>query len=456
MKLKSFFVIALSFFSAFAFADYNRMGVPDSSGIRREINETWLNLPLDYLREKRNEIRENAVGEKFQVRLEETASTFSVYISPEVSMPIDIYSNSGVASAMITDYSANGCGAWILTRSKKDGKPLSIRYYFVQDGDVFVQFYPEGRKTYADYVIGGFYAARSVPIGMNFDRIYTASFEEILSITEKSLPWQYAGIYTGQYTGTFHMISVLRKNLARITPVADGGYDENGDPIYISDGSRRTVMDSETQKKKLSLSSAGFVKWIVDGLVYPISGTFTNYKPLLRPTYSVNPLGYAAKVNDSERLSFALDFTRNLAAARLSVQTKTNYLYEESGVDVDIEPFSASITNGEIVNIAGYVKNTGYNVQSLRSILYVLAVSNPTYFYLGAVRRQIPGKSGAPEIYTFDQTAAIFPFFDKNGKFGCLVFENGNEMTLDAFVRKYENCYVHLVRVLTSDRFYPQ
>lgn len=457
MKLKSFCVCAFFFACACLSAEYNRMGVPDSSDIRSDIRETWLSLPLDYLREKRAEIRENAVGERFQVRLEETTDTFSVCVLPEVSVPVDVYTSDGISSAMISDYVSAGMGAWALVRSKSTGAPLYIRCYFLQDGDVYVQFSPKERKTLADYVIGGFYAARSAPVGISFERLYTASFDEILSVTEKSLPWQYANIYTGQYSGTFHMISVIEKNLARITPVPDGGYDENGNPVYISDGTARVVMKPEADADLLSLSSAGFLKWIVDGLIEPISGSCTYVAPLLRPTYAVNPLGYAAKAGESKNLSFALDFTRNLAAARLSVQTKTNYLYEESGVDVDIEPFSSTISGGEVVNIAGYIKNTGYEARALRPILYVLGVSNPTYFYLAAVRRQIPGTPGKnPEVYTFDQCAAIFPFFDKNGRFGCTVFENGVEMSLDSFIRKHEGCYVHLTRVLTSDRFYPQ
>ena len=454
MKLKSLFAIFLAFIGVSAFADYNRLAVPDSSGIRKEINETWLNLPLDYLREKNTEIRENSIGERFQIRLEESDVTYSVYIAPETTRQIDVYTNDGISSAMMKDYASNGCGSWVLVRDKKTAKPICIRCYFAQDGDVFA---PDGNRTLADYVVGGFYAARSVPVGINFNRLYTASFAEILSATEKSLPWRYASIYSGQYTGTFHMISVIRKNLARITQVVDGAYDENNNPIYVRDGMPRTVMDSEVTENKLSLSSAGFLKWIVDGLVRPIAGSSTYIKPLLRPTYSVSPLGYAAKVNNTQDLAFTIDFTRNLAAARLSVQTKRNYMYEESGVDVTDEPFSANITNEGIVNIAGYIKNTGYNIQALRPILYTLAVSEPTYFYLAAVRRKVSGKTAStPEVYTFDQCAAIFPYFDKNGRFGCRVFENGTEMTLDTFVRKYDKCYVHLARVLASDRFDPQ
>ena len=457
MKLKSFFVCVFVLACSLSFAEYNRMGVSDSSDIRKDINETWLNLPLDYLREKHTEIRENSVGERFQVRLEETADTFSVYVSPEVQIPVDVYSNEGFSSAMISDYVATSSGSWVLVRNKTTGAPLYIRCYFLQDSDVYIQFSPKGKKTLADYVIGGFYAAHAVPIGISFERLYTASFDEILSVTEKSLPWQYASIYTGQYSGTFHMVSVIKKNLERITPVPDGAYDQNGEPIYISDGTRRVVLEPESDDRRLSMSSLGFLKWIVDGLIEPISGGHTFLAPLLRPTYSVNPLGYAAKAGESKNLSLALDFTRNLAAARLSVQTKTNYLYEESGVDVDIEPFSSTIADGGVVNIAGYVKNTGYEARALRPILYVLCVSNPTYFYLAAIRRQIPGQPGkTPEVYTFDQSAAIFPYFDKNGKFGCTVFENGVEMSLDSFMRKYDGCYVHLTRVLTSDRFYPQ
>ena len=203
------------------------------------------------------------------------------------------------------------------------------------------------------------------------------------------------------------------------------------------------------------MNHSGFVKWIVDGLVKPLNGSATYIEPLLRETTNPSPLGLAGIKGRSESLSYSLDWTRNLAAAKLSLQVQRKYLYEESGVDVKIEPFSAELSDKGITAVAGYIKDTGYEIKYLKPLLYVLAAEQPTYFYLAAIRRSVHPNDGSPEFHVFDTSAAIFPYFDKSGQFGCTVFENGREMTLAQFTKKYPDCFIHLTRVLSSDRFSP-
>lgn len=450
-----FLIIALPFFCLAA--EYNGMAVPDSSGIRSAVAESWFYSDINELRSKRTELRSNSIGQNFQVRMEESGVYNSVIVAPETFLSVDVYTENGATRKTVSEYPADACGSWVLMRDSRTGKPVHVRFYFAADSDVYVQFAPslDGKKSTADFVIDGCFASRGVPVGVKFDYFYTASFSDVLRLTEKSLPWRFADIHPDQFSGAFQMIGVVRKNLPRIKYQWDACYDENNKPVKISDGKERFVSDSDKAENKLTLSEAGFVKWLVDGLVEPQAGSSTYLNPLLRATTSFSPIGYAGIKNQKENLSFTLDWTRNLAAARLSIQTRKNYLYEDSGVDVKIEPFSSEVTSKGITSVAGYIKNTGYEIRSLKPVLYVLAATEPTYFYLAAVRRRIAPADGKPEYYVFDQCAAVFPYFDKNKQFGCVVFENGTEMTLSQFTKKYPDCYVHLVRVLSSDRFFP-
>ena len=347
-------------------AEYNRFGVPDSAVIRRVIADKWFTASLDELREFRSEIRTNEIGERFQIRLEENVSNFMIIVAPEVQMSVDFYTEKGVESRVVAEYPGDACGAWLLYRDSSTGKAQKIRWYFTQNSDVYLQFSPDRNKTLGDYVIDGCYAARSVPVGFVFDQLYTASFADVLNTTENSLPWRYAEIHPGAYSPKYQMISVIRKNLPRISYAEDAAYDEDGKPVRISDGKPRFVDAGEKDSNTLSLSSAGFVKWVVDGLVEPLSGSGVRMLPLVQPTMVYDPLSYAGMKENEESISFMLDWTRNLAAARLSVQARKNYRYEESGVDVAIEPFSGEMTENGIMQTAGYIRNSGYAIARLR------------------------------------------------------------------------------------------
>jgi len=437
------------------FAQNNKLHIPDSSVIRKAIAGNWFEQPLSILRNNPTELRLNSIGQTFQVRMEESRDLFSVIVAPETSLSVDFYTEKGVEKKIVEEYPADAAGSWILMRDSSSGNPIRIRYYFAADSDVYIQFSPNGNKSLADYVIDGCFAARGVPVGVPFSYFYTASFAQVMSLTEKSLPWAYAEIHPQQYHSNLTMIGVIQKNLSRIKNTRDACYNELGEAAYVSTGEKREENEEDVKNNILTMNHSGFLKWIVDGLIEPLAGSKTFIKPLHRPTTSPNPLGVSGIKSQSENLFHSLDWTRNLAAAKVSIQSRRNYLYEEAGVDVDIEPFSSEVTDKGITAVAGYIKNTGYEIKYLKPLLYVLAVKDPSYFYLGAIRRSVIPSDGSPEFQTFDSSAAIFPYFDKDGQFGCVIFEAGQKMTLAQFTKKYPDSFIHLTRVLSSEMFNP-
>ena len=436
-------------------AQNNKFHIPDSSVIRKIVADTWFEEPLSAVRNNRTEIRTNSVGQIFQVRMEETRDIFSIIVAPETKISVDLYTQDGVQKKTVEEYLADAPGSWVLMRDSTTGNAIRIRYYFAKDSDVYVQFSPNGNKTLADFVIDGCFAARGVPVGVNFEHFYTASFASVLSLTEKTLPWRYADIHPEQSHANLVMVNVIKKNLERIKFTKNACYNEYDKPVYVSDGKERKLEKDDVEKGLLTMDDLGFAKWIVDGLVKPITGSSTFVNPLRRPTTKLNPLGTSGIRATKETLFRSLDWTRNLAAAKMSLQAKRNYLYEESGVDVKVEPFSSEVGDKGITQVAGYIKDSGYEIKYLKPLLYVLATTEPTYFYLAAIRRTVHPTDGTPEFKIFDSSAAVFPYFDKQGQFGCTIFENGKEYTLAQFTRKYPNCFVHLTRVLSSDRFAP-
>ena len=434
------------------FASYNRLGIPDSSEIRNGMEEKWFTAPLSSVRENQPEIHANDNGEKFQIRLEENETTFNVFVAPHTVIKVNVFSDKGVYTEEQDLYPGDACGSWVLIRDKRTGSPLRIRYYFLKDSDVFVQFTPMGKIALADLVIYGNYAARGVPTGMPFEKFYTASFEDVMDITETKLPWNYVIIDPDHYNGVKQMVGVIRSKLPNISYVPDAMYDENGELIHISTGKK--FEKSEKSEKNLSLSSAGFVKWIADGLVEPMSGGILMRDPLIKETVEVKDNGRQGVLSQKYDLFFSLNWVRNLASAVISVYAGKTYLFNQSGVDVTVNPFASSITDKGVANTVTYVENSGYTVPVLHSLMYVLAATEPGTIFFGAIRGA--DRTVSPEVMAFNDCVAFFPYFQEDGAFACTVFMNGRELSLEDFCLFYAEDFVFLTRVKSSERFFPQ
>lgn len=439
------------------FALYNRQGIPDSSEIRQKLVESWFTAPVETVRDRMPELHRNNIGTVFQVRAEESGSQLAVVVAPRQRMPVDMYSGGAISASTVDVYPANSPGSWVLHRDIKTGAPLFIRYYFAGDPEVFMQMNVTGSKTLADFIVYGSYAARGVPVGLPFQRLYRASFLEVFDLTENTLPWNYMNIMPALYHPVLQMIAVIRENLERIHLTEDAAYNEDGNPIYISTGKERVEAPEIQEAQELALSSAGFLKWIVDGLVVPVAGGYTRLEPLLAPTVQFRQGSFAEGLEADFEVAFSLNWTRNLAAAVLSTYSGRNFYYNTSGCDVQVEPFSAEIdASGRLSNSLGYLEDSGYRVDTIKSLLYVLAVTEPGKMYLGAVRQSNRPTPETPEVHFFTEAVAIFPYFDAYGQFEVVIFEGGQELSLEAFLDRYKDSYVHLARINASERFFPQ
>ena len=452
-NLKRKIIAGLVLLMAFSplFAAYNSWGIPDSSEIRKGLKERWFEAPLDEVRMNLPEIYDNNAGEKFQVRLEETDTTYMIYVAPCSVINVNVYSSKGVTKQQQEVYPGDAPGSWVLVRDKKTDKAIRIRWYFSVNSDVYVQFTPYGKTSLADMVIFGNYASKGAPTGVAFTSLYSLSFEDVLNMTKVSLPWKYVTVDDEKYSGVLQMVGMIQKNLPKIMYVTDAMYDENNELVQIVSG--RPFNAADIDNTKLYLSSAGFVKWIADGLVEPIAGSKIKRSPLLVETVSVKENGYQGILSQKYNLFFSLNWIRNLAAAIVSVTTGKLYMYSESGADVTINPFAATISGAGTLNTVTFIEDTGYDVDVLQSLLYVLAASEPGNFYFGAIRET--DKTATPEVKVFNECVAFFPYFS-NKSFGCFVFMNGRAISLEDFCMLYGDDYVYLTRARASERFFPE
>ncbi len=431
-------------------AAYNSWGVPDSSEIRSELVERWFLAPLSTIRTYLPEVYSNAAGQKFQVRLEETDTNFAIYLAPSSTIPVNVYTAKGLVKEEQEIFPGDMAGSWVLIRDKKTEKPELIRYYFMPDSDVFVQFRPYGKTSLADFVIFGNYASKGLATGIPFSKFYTASFQKIKDYTESSLPWNYVSIPQEAYTSILQMAGMIRSKLPFITYSDDGMYDENGKLVSVING----LPLQSKEDSKLTLNSAGFIKWIADGLVEPIAGSKLVRAPLVQKTVELKDNGLQGVLSQKYSLYFALDWIRNISSAVMSVYTGKKYLFNESGVDVNISPFASTLTSEGTANAVTFIKDNGYQVKMLKSLLYVLASTEADTLYFGAIRGT--DRSVSPEIKSFNECVVFMPYFTESKRFSCYVFMNGHEMTLDDFCMIYGEDFVFLTRVRAYTSFFPE
>ena len=465
--------------------------IPESASCRKELIETWFMQDPEILRAAEPQLMQNRVGDYFLVRQEEENGQMRIIVAPLVrqkvlmavnnlEMPSEnpaapsvgepaavseksaekknvpsadlqagvqpvtvIPSNASIASSpaavseesterknipsalpsalppenenaakeiWIETWPETAPGSWVLYRDALTGKPLRIRYYIVPDGEVYADFFPGKEKCLADFVVFGAVAAGGVPVPVGFDRFYTATLEELSRLTRYTLPWNYTKVFSYSYDGVKQMIGLVR-----------------------------FLLPSLHKSGKISGEGASlnFVKWIVDGLVKPLTGG-------------------TVRLEEEQTDAKSLENIRTLAAAAISARTDIVYDRNTSGADVKTDAFAYYIDADGVPKNTGYAFNSGYPVELLKPLFYVLAVTEADRFFLGAVRQSLPQtQAGTVERQVFTGTAAFFPWFDSQGRFQLSVFEKGEEYTIDEFAKKYRGGFVSLVRIKASRDFFP-
>ncbi|GMO14761.1 MAG: hypothetical protein Ta2A_25230 [Treponemataceae bacterium] len=427
---------------------YDFSAIPDSAGVRsdKQVLERWITGPVSALGEMQMEIHTDDTGQKFQIRAEDDGTHISVVIIPRKTVEITEYTSGGVFSTKSDAYISGDPGTWILKRDKTLGAVVSLTYFFTGDKEVYVSFMPGtvSGQSLADLVIFGAHVSRSIKIPAPIDYFFTASIFDVRKKTAPLLQWKYVTVNPYFYRDSLYMIDVIRANLKRVIFAPDAAYNEKGESIAVITGEKRAIDASVTAAKKLELSDAGFVKWIVDGLIERGAGNYTKIPPLTSKTYSYAPGSFLGTLDTKYNLTFSLDWTRNLAIAAFSVAAGKNYPPSFRGTDVTDSPFIFS---------AGldYIEGSGYNSKSLKAILYALCATESDTFFLAAIRET--ERRTSPEVNYFNKSAVIFTYFDSSAKLKITIFENGTEVSLENFLAKYPGSFIHLSRVKASERF---
>jgi len=412
-------------------------GYPDSAAVRMQIADAWLGAELDLLSAFPSADYTDRYVQTFTVSQKKDTKAGFVAITVAPVVPDGMQ------------------GTWILYRRLSDGMGDHIRIYPERDADRYITLRPDGSdpakgKTLLDLHIYGAFACRNIPVGLPFLMMYTATLTSIVRMTANTVPWNLLTPDTPRYRDLIAVSGIIRERLGTLVYLEDGAFNEKGEPVLILEGSpqdpkavRLAMAPGQKQETVAGgVNCSGFGKWIVDGIISPRAGAGLYINPLKTATASPDN-HFTEPWREKRDLFFALDWTRNLASAVVSMETGRTVKPDASGVDVTAEPFAGG---------TGYEKNVGYRAEEILSLLYWLAVRESGNFYLGAVSSE----RGAPLLRQFHHVAAFFPYFEPDGTFKVAVFESAAETPVTAFISRNAGSFIHLVRIRSPEAGYFQ
>jgi len=440
MKDKAFFckIVFILLLANFLFAGSGILSIPDSSSIREQSMEAWISAPISAIIDRESENVQTEFGQVFQVRAEREGSEVAVIFAPR--------ENS-------YNFLEKAPGSWVVYRDYSSGKILRINVYFQFDSRVYVCLRPDNQpkkpKSEVDLIIHGAYACRGVPLGLPFSEVLKLSFSELFNLTKETVPWNYVKSDYRNYVNNRDMVKKIYRRLSRFEYIEDAAYDEFENPVFISTGDAR----SETPGK-IGINCSGFTKWIVDGITVALTGAATKLEALKEPTMELESTFYNSQAERNEMFR-SYDWIRNLSTAAVCAELDKEFPAGTLGVDVQVNPFAGLKSPDGTVRNVGFVPKTGYEINMLKPLLYVLAATEPDMLYLGAVKSRRGNTDNGPETWTFHHDLVFFPYFDEAGVCYIEVFESGVATTFDEFVAANQGTYVYLCRVKSTDRFKP-
>jgi len=423
--------------------------ITDDSLLRLRLNNAWMIESPNRVLAQRARIESLETGERVRVSTIEGREEFMVVLARELMTGTSIADRTGTG-----EFPGWAQGSWMLTRRKDTGQGVQIRIFLRSDQNTHIQFRRfDEDKCHLDVVIYGGLITRSIPVAVTFERLYTMQLSEILKLVEDKFPMRYFEPDTSVYRDARRFIAQVRSQLGNLRYRNDGAIDENGNYVLIE------TLRNQTYSSP-GLNCSGFSKWLIDGILRPVTGKRLPITPLKAP-FGDRGSSFTEIWEESRDIFFGLDWIRNLAAEANGTLRSPEYRKLEE-FEVRIDNFSFILVNQNRAFVTnsypGFLREAGYGVEGLHPLLYTLAIDEPFCFYLAAVNKEMSSPSsrrGTPSLRQYFHIAAFVPYFDENGNFKIVVFESAEETTFAGFLRRQTGNYVNLVKIPISTAFDP-
>ncbi len=420
--------------------------ISDDSSLRLTLTEAWFTESPARVLAKRPSLHDLPGGGKVEVRVETSQEEFTVILARELT---------GALRNAAGAFPGWAQGSWALTREKTTGEARRIRIFLRSDPYMYVQFRPlNNEKCQMDIVLYDAFICRSLPLPVSFQRLYTLPVEEALALAGSRFPRKYFEPDPADYRDERLFTALLRDGIKNLQFADDGAIDEHGNYVYIETGLPQT--------ENPGLNCSGFAKWIIDGILRPITGTRLPIEPLKAP-FGTRGSSFSAPWEEKRDPFFGLDWIRNLASSAATELLSPAYGTLDE-IEVRAADFSRVILRSSETTLRsypGFLEEAGFGVEGLQPLLYTLAIDEPGRFYLASVNTEIgpatteANPRGRPRLRQYFHIAALIPYFNEYGVFRVAVFESAAETSLTAFKSRYPGHYVNLVRVPVETTFTP-
>jgi len=421
--------------------------IEDDSLLRLEIASSWFTeLPLNLLG-KEPELYTLRGGSRIQVRLERSAQNrdeFAVVLARE---------RNGIFPGWAQ-------GSWVLTRRwDNDESGQRIRYFPRSDANVYVQFRPlSDDRSQMDVVLYDAHDKQSLPIPLPFPRLVILPVEDAFAVAGSRFPRRYFDPEPGLYRDVRAFAAEVRERLTDLVYVDDGAMDEDGNFVFIENFRLQNELSPWA-----GFNCSGFAKWVIDGILRPITGKRLPIAGLKAP-FTDRSGSSIEPWEESRDPFFGLDWIRNLAAEALAMLRSPN-VTSLNEIEVQASPFAQIIvrqgTERLIRPYQGFLENAGFATEGLIPLLYTLAIDEPGRIFLAAVNDEFgapvtaENPRGLPRLRQFYHIGVLVPYFNDQGIFQVAVFESAAETSIARFRNRYPGQFVNLVRVPVEDRFDP-
>lgn len=293
------------------------------------------------------------------------------------------------------------------------------------------------RSTYRlDVLLDGHAIQRNINIGA-IDR-EQLSVSRLLEMSGRKVDWARllpaaAMKQEGKGLGsTEQLIAQLRPLLPTLPDAEDGATDEQGRLVKIETG---TIINEGG-----GFNCSGFSKWVIDGLLFPISKRYLSISQLKQRQLQQRGHSISARYEQERDPYFGLDWSRALAAAYYRAQHNVDHETAVRAVSVRSVPYFS------------YVDDIGYAVSDLQAVLYLLALQEPHNFYVGSLNKDF---GSSPRLRQHFHIALLFPYFTADGEFKVAVLERNRETDFAEFIARNRDIDIHLVRASSSTHFAP-